>query len=136
MKSVYDQIKDFILKNKDAFLPQSNWFYPEGIDVYLRVGKMRVASDILNVVTVSNIANAQSVPSTGLNQQGYFKELLIFLENQIKDLPEIKGIYFENVSSPRLVAILTKHNYVIVGTAFEGIHCWYKQKELTNVNTK
>lgn len=132
--AVLEMISSFIASGKDNLLNNSQWFYPEGIDVYLRIGKRLINLEYKKVVTVSNITNADVLPNNQINGQGYFKSFMEFLESECNKHSDIDGILIENVMTERLTNILTKNNYVVVGEIFGGIATWYKPKGNTDGN--
>ena len=133
--AVLEMISRFIASGKDNLLNNSQWFYPEGIDVYLRIGKRLINSEYKQVVTISNITNAELMPNNGMNGQGYFKAFMTFIESECAKHPDIDGILIENVMSERLNQILAKNNYLVVGEVFFGVSTWYKSKGSNDANT-
>lgn len=116
-------VKKFIDQNKNSLLPRSQWFYLEGINVYLRVGKHKVCNEIKLVVTVSNVTNSENPDS--ITGQGYFRSLMKDLEAIVAELPEVEGILIENVITPRLGEILERNNYVPTDKVFDGLMTIY-----------
>lgn len=115
-------IRNFINANIGGMFPASNWFYLEGINVYLRVGKTRINDCYDTAITVSNIS------STAENQgRGYFKQFITYLEQVSAETSESKGIVFENVFNPMLAEMLKKHGYISIGEVFPNVHVFYKE---------
>lgn len=133
--AVLEMISRFIASGKDNLLNNSQWFYPEGIDVYLRIGKRLINSEYKQVITISKVTNAELMPNNDRNGQGYFKAFMTFIESECVKHPDIDGILIENVMSDRLTQILIKNGYSIVGEVFGGVATWYKSKGSNNANT-
>lgn len=133
--AVLEMISSFIASGKDNLLNNSQWFYPEGIDVYLRIGKRLINSEYKQVITIRNITNAELMPNNGTNGQEYFKAFMTFIEGECAKHPDIDGILIENVMSDRLTQILMKNNYFIEGEVFGGMTTWYKSKGSNDAST-
>jgi hypothetical protein len=125
MDKMYNAIEKFIIDNKNSLLPRSQWFYPTGIDVYLRIGKQRVDKEIKLVVTVSNVTNSENPDAVS---QGHFRSLMQELESIVAKLPEVEGILFENVIAPRLGELLLRNSYTVTNEVLDGLlKIYYKE---------